>query len=88
MASRLKSPALEHRQRIPARYAVNGNDLSPALEWPAPPAGTRSYRLIVDGPAAPSGTFRQWGLHNIMNIREAAQKPKIVEAEPVGTSAR
>src|SRR5947209_15881296 len=34
-----------------------------------PPAGTKSFALIVEDPDAPSGTFHHWGLYNIMGER-------------------
>jgi Raf kinase inhibitor-like YbhB/YbcL family protein len=69
MAFSLKSPAFQHQQRIPAKYTADGENLSPPLEWSDPPAGTRSFALIVEDPDAPSGTFRHWGLYNIMGGR-------------------
>ena len=36
-----------------------------ALQWSEPPAGTRSFALIVDDPDAPGGTFRHWGAYDI-----------------------
>jgi Raf kinase inhibitor-like YbhB/YbcL family protein len=42
-----------------------GEDISPALSWSDPPAGTRALALIVDDPAAPRGTFTHWVAWNI-----------------------
>ncbi|MBS1239830.1 MAG: YbhB/YbcL family Raf kinase inhibitor-like protein [Proteobacteria bacterium] len=50
---------------IPARFTCDGDNVSPALEWSDPPAGTRSYALVVDDPDAPGGVFRHWGAYNI-----------------------
>jgi Raf kinase inhibitor-like YbhB/YbcL family protein len=35
------------------------------LSWGEPPAGTRSFALVIDDPDAPSGTFRHWGVFDI-----------------------
>jgi Raf kinase inhibitor-like YbhB/YbcL family protein len=52
---------------IPDRYASCGGQTgnSPALEWSAPPPGTRSFALIVTDPDAPMGTFTHWLLWNL-----------------------
>jgi Raf kinase inhibitor-like YbhB/YbcL family protein len=41
-------------------YTCDGENVSPALRWTAPPRGTRSFALLVDDPDAPSGTFTHW----------------------------
>jgi Raf kinase inhibitor-like YbhB/YbcL family protein len=66
MAFTLRSPAFGDEQPIPAKYTGDGEDLSPPLEWSDPPPGTKSFVLVVEDPDAPSGTFRHWGLYNIM----------------------
>jgi Raf kinase inhibitor-like YbhB/YbcL family protein len=50
---------------IPARFTCSGEDLSPALAWTDPPAGTRSFALITDDPDAPSGTFTHWVVYDL-----------------------
>ena len=49
----LTSPAFTHGAGMPARYTCDGEDVSPPLEWTAPPEGTQSLVLIVDDPDAP-----------------------------------
>lgn len=61
----LKSSAFSTNDLIPAKYTCDGEDLSPALSWDAPPAGTQSFVLIVDDPDAPMGTFVHWVLYNL-----------------------
>jgi Raf kinase inhibitor-like YbhB/YbcL family protein len=56
----LRSPAFEDGQPIPRLHTCEGDDVSPALEWTAPPAGTRSLALVVEDPDAPGGTFTHW----------------------------
>ncbi len=70
MAFELRSPAFEPGGRIPPRYARDGENLSPPLEWHDAPAETKSFALIVEDPDAPAGTFRHWGLYNIMGERK------------------
>ncbi|MBN1878036.1 MAG: YbhB/YbcL family Raf kinase inhibitor-like protein [Anaerolineae bacterium] len=61
----LSSPAFVHEGTIPARYTCDGDDISPALIWDEPPAGTQRLALIVDDPDAPVGTWVHWVLYNI-----------------------
>jgi Raf kinase inhibitor-like YbhB/YbcL family protein len=49
----LRSSAFEPAREIPTRYTCEGEDVSPPLAWGDPPAGTRSFALIVDDPDAP-----------------------------------
>src|SRR4029077_1664933 len=56
------SPAFKDGGATPSRYARDGGNLSPPLEWRQPPAGTRSFALLVDGPGAASGGFRPLGV--------------------------
>jgi Raf kinase inhibitor-like YbhB/YbcL family protein len=61
----LTSTAFEDGQPIPRQYTCDGADRIPALSWDEPPAGTRSFALVVDDPDAPGGTFRHWGVYDI-----------------------
>ncbi len=61
----LSSPVFAHESAIPALYTCDGDDLSPALEWTDPPAGTQSLALIADDPDAPAGTWVHWVVYNI-----------------------
>jgi phosphatidylethanolamine-binding protein (PEBP) family uncharacterized protein len=56
----LRSAAFEDGQPIPSRHTCEGEDVSPALDWTSPPAGTRSLALVVEDPDAPGGTFTHW----------------------------
>ena len=56
----LSSPAIPNGGTIPARYTCDGKGVSPPLRWAAPPAGTRSLRLLVSDPDVPSGLFVHW----------------------------
>ena len=56
----VKSPDFASGGTIPKQFTCEGADLSPALEWTAPPPGTRSFALIADDPDAPVGTWVHW----------------------------
>jgi Raf kinase inhibitor-like YbhB/YbcL family protein len=61
----LTSDAFKSGQPIPAQYTCDGADQTPVLHWGEPPAGTKSFALVIDDPDAPSGTFRHWGVFDI-----------------------
>ena len=60
MTLEVKSPDFASGGTIPKRFTCEGGDLSPALEWSAPPSGTQSVAVIADDPAAPAGTWVHW----------------------------
>jgi Raf kinase inhibitor-like YbhB/YbcL family protein len=62
---KLRVSELAAGKDIPARFTCDGEDVSPAVEWSDPPAGTRSLALIVDDPDAPGGVFTHWGAFDI-----------------------
>jgi Raf kinase inhibitor-like YbhB/YbcL family protein len=61
----LTSAAFRDGDAIPVQYTCDGADETPLLKWGEPPAGTKSFALVVDDPDAPSGTFRHWGAYDI-----------------------
>jgi hypothetical protein len=61
----LTSTAFANGARIPDRYAVRGEGVSPPLTWTAPPAGTRELALICVDPDAPRGDFIHWVLYGL-----------------------
>jgi Raf kinase inhibitor-like YbhB/YbcL family protein len=78
----LTSTAFADGQPIPRQYSCDGDDRSPALSWGEPPAGTKSFALIVDDPDAPSGLFRHWGAFDI-----PASTRSIGEGQSIGKEA-
>ena len=75
----LTSSAFGYGDEIPRRHACEGEDVSPALSWSDPPAGTRAFALVVDDPDAPVGTFTHWLGANIdpesAGLAEGASAP-------------
>ncbi len=61
----LTSTAFSYGEPIPVKFSCKGDDVSPALAWTEPPAGTQSVALIMDDPDAPMGTWVHWVLFNL-----------------------
>lgn len=61
----VRSSAFANGQPIPRRHTGDGEDISPALEWSAVPAGTQELAMIVDDPDAPGGTWVHWVIYKI-----------------------
>jgi Raf kinase inhibitor-like YbhB/YbcL family protein len=70
MAFALHSSAFAAGAEIPRRHTCEGDDVSPPLGWSDPPAGTRSFALIVDDPdapdpKAPQRTWVHWVVYDL-----------------------
>ena len=61
----LTSPDIKDGEPVPEMYTGDGDDVSPPLEWSAPPGGTESFAVIMDDPDAPGGTFTHWVVFNL-----------------------
>ena len=67
----LTSPDITNGQRIDAaqvynRFGCAGGNVSPALSWSNPPAGTKSFALLVHDPDAPTGNgWWHWVVYDI-----------------------
>jgi len=61
----LTTNAFGDGQPIPTQFTCDGANQAPAISWGEPPAGTKSFALVVNDPDAPSGTFRHWGVFDI-----------------------
>jgi Raf kinase inhibitor-like YbhB/YbcL family protein len=67
----LSSPDIAGGSTIANKFVLNGfgckgDNVSPALVWTNPPAGTKSYAIQVYDPDAPTGSgFWHWGVYNI-----------------------
>jgi Raf kinase inhibitor-like YbhB/YbcL family protein len=62
---RLKSNIFSDGSSIPRRFACEGEDLSPPLDWTDAPAGTRSFVLLCDDLDAPAGIWHHWAAYDI-----------------------
>jgi Raf kinase inhibitor-like YbhB/YbcL family protein len=67
----LTSPDIANGQKISDAQVFNsfgckGQNISPALSWSNPPAGTKSFALMVHDPDAPTGSgWWHWIAYNI-----------------------
>ena len=59
----VSSSSFANDGRIPQKITCDGAGLSPDIQLPSPPAGTKSFLLVMDDPDA-SG-FVHWLLYNI-----------------------
>ena len=79
---RIQSLAFDENTHIPSRFTGEGEDISPGLEWTAPPAGTKAFALICDDPDAPAKTpWTHWVLYQIP--AEQRKLPEGMSHEPV-----
>jgi len=53
------------RGEIPKQFTCDGANASPELQWTAPPAGTKSFAMIVVDPDAPGGEFVHWVVYDV-----------------------
>lgn len=64
MSLSISSPSFSSGGEIPKKFTCDGTDVSPQLAWTEPPAGTKSFALLVDDPDAPVGNWNHWTLWN------------------------
>jgi Raf kinase inhibitor-like YbhB/YbcL family protein len=65
MAFSVSSPTFQNGGSIPKKFTCDGADVSPELQWTAPPTGTQSLSLVADDPDAPVGTWVHWVLFDL-----------------------
>ena len=71
---------------IPRRYTCGGADASPNLQWPATPAATKSFAVVVYDPDAPVD-FTHWLVYNIPpEVRGLAEGASARIAMPKGSA--
>ncbi len=76
----ITSTAFKEGDNVPPKFTADGPDVSPALHWANPPAGTKSFALICDDPDAPVGLWTHWLLKDI-----PASATGIEEGKKLGT---
>jgi len=70
----ISTSAFAEGELVPVKHTCDGQDISPALKWTAPPEGAKSLALICDDPDAPGGTWVHWVLFNMPpDIRELTE---------------
>jgi Raf kinase inhibitor-like YbhB/YbcL family protein len=82
-AMEITSSAFANNTLIPSKYTCDGENVSPPLAWQDVPEGTESFKLIVDDPDAPSGTWTHWVLYDIPADVKAL--PEDIKQLPAGT---
>ena len=89
---KLSSPSLSHGSTLPDKHVFNGfgcqgANLSPALQWEAAPAGTRSFAVTAYDPDAPTGSgWWHWVVYNLpANARSLPENASKTQALPTGT---
>jgi Raf kinase inhibitor-like YbhB/YbcL family protein len=65
MAFRAKTPAFSEGERVPLEWTCDGSDRAPEIRVSEPPAGTRSYAIVMEDPDAPRGAFTHWLAYDI-----------------------
>ena len=88
----LTSSSFETDAAIPAKYTCDGEDLSPALAWNAPPAATKGFALVMDDPDAPNKTVVHWVIYDIPAATRklpegVAQDPKLTDGSLQGKNS-
>jgi hypothetical protein len=76
----ISSPAFAPSGRIDKKYAGDGGNLSPPLEWGGAPKGTKQFALVCHDPDAPRPQgFTHWVVYGI-----PASVTKLVEGQKPG----
>ena len=76
----LTSPDISDGQRLPADFSVDGEGVSPALEWSGFPEGTQSFVVSCFDPDAPTPSgYWHWNLvdvpASVTSLRRGAGAP-------------
>ena len=65
MSLTISSPSFSNGGSIAQKFTCDGPDVSPQLDWTEPPAGTKTFALLVDDPDAPVGNWNHWAIWNL-----------------------
>ncbi|HET9307096.1 MAG TPA: YbhB/YbcL family Raf kinase inhibitor-like protein [Candidatus Sulfotelmatobacter sp.] len=65
MSLTISSPSFTDGGAIPRKFTCDAADVSPQLSWSDPPAGIKSFALLVDDPDAPAGNWNHWAMWNL-----------------------
>jgi Raf kinase inhibitor-like YbhB/YbcL family protein len=84
-AIELTSPAFVVGAPIPAKYACDGENVSPPLKWMGIPQDAQSLALICEVPDAPEGSRVLWLVYNIPPlVAELSEAAPVVGVLPNG----
>ena len=92
----ISSSAFSENGLIPAKYACDGQNVNPPLEFSGVPAGAKSLALTMDDPDVPknllpSGVFDHWVVFNMppdpTGIGENSTPPGVQGSNGAGKSA-
>jgi Raf kinase inhibitor-like YbhB/YbcL family protein len=61
----VKTSAFKEGETIPKDHTKDGRDVSPALEWSEPPAGTKSFALVCNDPGVGRNGWSHWVIFNL-----------------------
>lgn len=86
-AFQLESPAFKDKEKIPAKYTCDGDNVSPPLKWSELPKGTQSFALITDDPDASAGTWVHWVLYDIPVTAESLAE-NVTKAETLPDNSK
>nr|ABI15632.1 hypothetical protein [consortium cosmid clone pGZ1] len=67
-------------------FGCQGDNLSPALSWKAPPKGTKSFAILVHDPDAPTGGagWWHWIVYNLpADVQSLAQGAGTADGKPL-----
>jgi Raf kinase inhibitor-like YbhB/YbcL family protein len=86
MSLTISSPSFSNGGDIAKKFTCDGADVSPQLTWSEPPAGTKTFALLVDDPDAPVGNWNHWTAWNLpASARGLAEGASKVAALADGT---
>ena len=73
----LSSPAFEAGERLPIRYACDGENISPELILDNIPPETVSLALLMEDPDALNGTWTHWLLWSLPSLNKIDENTTI-----------
>ncbi len=62
---KLESSGFNDKERIPDKFTLDFDNVSPPLNWTDVPIGTMEFALVCDDPDAPMGNWVHWVLYGL-----------------------
>jgi Raf kinase inhibitor-like YbhB/YbcL family protein len=82
----LRSPAFTDHAPIPSRHSLDGENLSPPLEWSGVPDDAVELALLCEDPDAPGGTFVHWVVAGLDPSLPGLEEGELPPGAVVGTN--